>query len=207
MKTSFDLYKKFYIDKHDESKKLFQKLSEMFKIRSALYPGSFVHVTPSFFIPELTYVDTDKRCQKFFDSYDLIKYINHKKRYEQNAQINYINADFTQINNLLKNNYDLLISLYAGFISKYCKQYLKKGGLLLANDSHGDATIAYLDKSFELIDVVKIKNNGFEIKSLDLEKYFIPKKRKPIKIHEVEVSMKGPVYKEEAYAYLFKKIN
>lgn len=50
--------------------------------------------------------------------------------------------------------YDLLISQYAGFVSKYCKAYLKRDGILIVNDSHGDASMAYLDSEFSLISVV-----------------------------------------------------
>ncbi len=37
---------------------------------------------------------------------------------------------------------DLIISQYAGFVGQETKRYLKEGGILLCNDSHGDATLA-----------------------------------------------------------------
>ena len=36
---------------------------------------------------------------------------------------------------------DVLLSQYAGFISEPCKGYLRAGGVLVANNSHGDARL------------------------------------------------------------------
>jgi hypothetical protein len=36
-------------------------------IERGLYPGSFVHSTPSLVIPGIVYVDTDQRCKNFFE--------------------------------------------------------------------------------------------------------------------------------------------
>ena len=59
-------YRKYHIDKADERRGLFEGLVERFGVGRALYPGSFVHVTPSFVIPEVVYVDSDKRAAAFF---------------------------------------------------------------------------------------------------------------------------------------------
>jgi len=101
----------------------------------------------------------------------------------------------------------LLISQYAGFVSQYCKKYLKPGGLLVANNSHGDASMASLDRSFEFIAVIYYSNKTYRFTTRSLDQYFIPKKKnfKVTKEH-LEKSMKGIGYTKTASAYLFKKI-
>lgn len=53
---------------------------------------------------------------------------------------------------------DLIISQYAGFVGQATKVYLKKGGILLCNDSHGDATLAYCDSDYEFVGVINLNN-------------------------------------------------
>jgi len=53
---------------------------------------------------------------------------------------------------------DLIISQYAGFVGQATKKYLKTGGILLCNDSHGDATLARFDHDFEFIGVMGMDN-------------------------------------------------
>ena len=48
-------------------------------------------------------------------------------------------------------SFDLLISQYAGFVSQHCKKYLKIGGILLVNNSHGDASMAKLDDDYKFV--------------------------------------------------------
>lgn len=57
-------YKKYHIDQNDERWGLFSILIETYKIQKALYPGSFVHITPSFVIPSVAYIDTDRRAKR-----------------------------------------------------------------------------------------------------------------------------------------------
>lgn len=87
--------------------------------------------------------------------------------------------------------FDLLISQYSGFVSRYCARYLKPGGLLLANDSHGDATWAYMSGDFTFR--AAIFNRG-EIAETGLDSYFRLAKNKAIDIDSVLSTMKGPAY-------------
>ncbi|MFX0037200.1 MAG: hypothetical protein ACFE9I_16330 [Candidatus Hermodarchaeota archaeon] len=41
--------------------------------------------------------------------------------------------------------------MYAGFVSQSCKEYLKVGGILLTNNSHGNASMAYIDDDYQFI--------------------------------------------------------
>ena len=105
----------------------------------------------------------------------------------------------------LKDSSDLLISLYAGFISKYCKDLLKKNGVLLANNSHGDASMAQLDNDFKFFGVVNYQNKKYYLKTDNLDKYFIPKKNITVTKELLDKTNSGVCYKKPANYYLFRK--
>jgi hypothetical protein len=182
---------------------MFRLLSDKFRLESGLYPGSFVHITPSLVVPLMVYVDMDKRCEPFFNSEQTRAFVDKNKEYEESATYRFHKADFSKNFQEANVSFDILISLYAGFISKYCGEYLRKGGILLANNSHGDAPLAYLDKRFELIGVVKRGGNRFSYSDKALNSYFIPTGKKPIEKETIEKTMKGPAYTKVAYAYVF----
>jgi hypothetical protein len=200
-----DVYKKYFVDTGDERLGLFRLLADKFKIESGLYPGSFVHITPSIVIPHMVYVDVDKRCEPFFNNDRTKAFVNKNKEYEKPATFRFHKADFSEGLKEKKGSFDILISLYAGFISKYCGEYLKKGGIFLANNSHGDAPLAYLDERFELIGVVKRNGNRFRYSEKELESYLVPKGKMKIEKETIEKTMKGPAYTNVAYAYVFRK--
>ncbi len=201
-----DIYKKYFVDKGDERLGLFRLLAEKFDIKSGLYPGSFVHITPSLVIPLMVYVDMDKRCEPFFNNDKTREFVDKNKEYEKSATYRFHKADFSGGFEEKKSSFDILISLYAGFISKFCGEYLKKGGILVANNSHGDAPLAYLDERFEFIGVVLRNGNRFRYSEEALDSYFIPKGNKMIDEKTIEKTMKGPAYSKDAYVYVFRKI-
>ena len=208
MKSTYpELYKQYFVEKGDERLGLFRLLAEKFGIESGLYPGSFVHITPSLVIPQMVYVDMDRRCKAFFTSEKTRKFVDKHKEYEQPASYSFHQADFSNGFPEEKGSFDLLISLYAGFISKYCGEYLKPGKILVANNSHGDAPMAYLDARYEFIGVVKRNGNRFSCSEKDLDSYFIPKANKPLDKVTIEKTMQGPAYTKTAYAYVFKKLS
>jgi len=201
-----NLYNEHFIKNNFERSELFKILTDTFNIKNGLYPGSFVHITPSFFISQMVYVDTDRRCNNFFSDRLTLDYIIRKKTYNESPEIRFHRADFTKNINEKAESFDLLISLHSGFISKYCKKYLKKSGLLIVNNSHGDAPLAYFDRSFKMIGVAKRSGNHFKISDKDLNTYFKTKTGKPIDIEKIEKTMRGPGFIKTAYAYIFKKI-
>lgn len=48
-----NLYNEYFIKKNDERIELFKILSGIFNIKNGMYPGCFVHITPSFFISQM----------------------------------------------------------------------------------------------------------------------------------------------------------
>lgn len=208
MKSDYpEIYKHYFVDKGDERLGLFRLLAGRFGIESGLYPGSFVHITPSFVIPHMVYVDMDKRCKSFFKSEETRDFVNKNKEYEQPSSYRFHEADFSEGFPERKESFDLLISLYSGFVSKYCGEYLKAGKILVANNSHGDASLAYLDARYEFIGVVKLNGERFNYSEKDLDSYFIPKGNKALDKEKIEKTMQGPAYTKAAYAYVFKKLD
>ena len=49
---------------------IFTAVAEVVGARSLLYAGSYVDITPSFVWPSVTYVDVDKRANRFFGDAD-----------------------------------------------------------------------------------------------------------------------------------------
>lgn len=76
---------------------------------------------------------------------------------------------------------------------------------LIVNNSHGDASLAYFDKSFKLLGVVKRVGDHFNISDKDLNMYFKIKTGKLIDLKKVEKTMKGLVFLKTAYVYISRK--
>ena len=200
------LYKQYFIDKDFERLELFILLRDLFSINSSLYPGSFIHITPSFVYPKTAYVDTDKRAPYFFHDPRFYDFIMKRKIYNQEPEIAFHFSDYREPLDLKNQSFDLLISQYAGIISKYCKQYLKLNGFLLVNNSHGDATMAFLDDDFELISIINNSNGKYKCSSENLNLYFVPKKLEKITPEEIEKKQRGIGYRKAADNYIFRRV-
>jgi len=195
-----------YIIKRDTCYEAFKLVVDNFKIRSGIYPGSYVHITPSLIISRMHYIDNDKKAIKFFTTMEEIyEYVNTNKIYSEDSNITFDGISYWEKPSI-NEKYDLLISLYSGFISQASKRSLKVGGILLANDSHGDATKAYLDADYEFIGVINDDEHEKTIKADHLDEYFRLKSGKDINIEKVESKMKGPKYKLNSEYYIFRRI-
>jgi len=202
-----DLYRKDYLDKQFERTELFIQIKEKYKIKNALYPGSYVHITPSFVIPHVVYVDSDKNARKFFNDAEAVaQFIEKNKKYREDASFRYIHSDYSKPLDLPEKSFDLLISQWAGPVSQSCKKYLKRGGILLANNSHADSGIAYLDSNYELVASVRFNNGKSSISEKKLETYFIPKSDMYITLEFLLQSGRGITYKKTSDSYIFRKI-
>ncbi len=191
-----------YRDRIGNRKELYQIVSEKYNIASALYPGSHIDIAASLVIPKVIYVDNFKGAISFFKDMELIKgYINENKEYTELCDIDFLGRDYTE--DLGVEPVDLIISQYAGFVGQATKKYLKSGGILLCNDSHGDATLAKFDDDFEFVGVIDRNNH---IIDSQLDDYFILRGNKNIDLVKVKEKMKGPKYKLMTENYLFRKI-
>lgn len=202
------LYKKYYLKCWGERLGQFVALSRKFRVKRVLYPGSFVHITPSFVFPNVVYVDSHKKAKEFFDSKQFYPLVNKKKTYKRNPSIAFHHKDYTKRINESTESFDLLVSQYAGFVSHFCKKYLKIGGILLANDSHGDASMAFLDKSYKLVGVLnKGSDDHYTFSKKELDSYFVPKKKLKITKKLLKKTQGGIVYTKSPTAYIFRRIN
>lgn len=121
------MYRAFHADRSDERLALFRGLVEHFGVTNALYPGSFVHVTPSFVIRRVVYVDSDRRAQAFFEDPRVLDLVDERREYEARPTVGFHRCDYREPLDQLDSSFDLLISQYAGFVSRACKRYLRVG--------------------------------------------------------------------------------
>lgn len=200
-----DLYKKRHIKKKYTLIGLFREIKKKYNPKRILYPGCYIHITPSLIFSDVTYVDSFKNTFKFFESSEVKEYIETNKEYKKKARFNFYQQDYSKNLPEKISSFDLVISLYAGFIGQSVKKYLKKGGLLVCNDSHGDASMAALDKDYKLIAVFDRKSdNKFIISDENLNEYLISKKKVTKKL--LKETMKGITYTKSPSGYIFKKV-
>ena len=68
---------KMYLEYENRMKRegLFRLLSESYEVQSVLYPGSYIHISPSFHFQEVVYVDMDKRANNLFSDPEIVAFI------------------------------------------------------------------------------------------------------------------------------------
>lgn len=203
-----ELYHEQYVTKGFERLEMFKLLAQHYGVGRALYAGSFVHITPSFVYPSVVYVDEDKQARKFFAEPTLPAFVAQRKMYAQDANVNFYAVDYRQDFPALNASFDLLISQYAGFVGHYCKRYLKVGGVLVANDSHGDASMAALDGDYVLDSVLTHRSERYRLTQQGLGDYFAPKSRSKTEITLAYLfkHQRGPSYMKTADAYVFRRV-
>lgn len=167
-----------------------------------------MHIAPSLYIPITIYIDSYKKAKEFFRDKSILEFIYKNREYIQTPVIRFHHSDYNLDLKEKIQDFDLLISQYAGFISQSCKEYLKQGGILLANNSHGDASVAYLDDDYEFIAVIYRSNRQYRLTEKNLDKYFIPKKSSlKVSKNYLEKIQRGIGYTKTAGAYVFRKLN
>lgn len=170
-----DLYETYHVARQDERLYLFTAIREHFGVQRGLYPGCFVHVTPSFVIPAMYYVDSDRRAQKFFTGGFAAALARQRRMYQSESEIHFHSQSYEDPLPIADQSVDLIVSQYAGFVSHACLRYLVRGGYLIANNSHGDAGLAWSNPELELVAVVQRRGERFSVSTDCLSEYFIPK--------------------------------
>jgi len=205
-KSALDLYEKYFQERQFERLNLFQIIADKFNVQRALYAGSFVHITPSFIFPDVVYVDNDKQAKQFFGEPEIFTFIAERKIYPQESKVTFHFADYRNGFDEPFESFDLLLSQYAGFVGQHCKPYLKTGGFLLANNSHGDAGMAAIDDDYRLKAVFSVRNGKYRISETNLDEYFVPKSQIEITKEYLRKLQKGIGYKKTASVYLFQEV-
>ena len=196
-------------EKQDQHKgdrwRLFQAVSAALPVRRVLYAGSYVDVAPSFVYDDVTYVDMDKRAAAFFADTEGVRQIIGDHGGNVGGRFVFAHGDYRSLD-FEPNSFDLLISLYAGFISEPCGRFLRIGGHLLVNSSHGDAALAALDPRFKLNAVVTAANGRYRVTDQNLDSYMVPKKQQTITRESLMKSGRGIAYTKSPFAYVFERL-
>jgi hypothetical protein len=204
---AYQAYKKFYIDRDYEQLDLFRLLKDKFEISRAIYPGSYIQISPSFIFPHVVYIDADKKAIKYFKTGALEEIVRERKEYPAEPQIIFHGMDYQKLIEDYRGKFDLLISQYAGFISEPRKPYLRPGGYLLVNNSHADAGMAALDADYRLIATLHRRGRKYRLSTSSLDEYFISKKDIAVTRELLLERQKGIGYTKTAPLYLFQKVN
>ena len=193
-------------DRHPGDRlRLFSAVQEHIDASTALYPGSFVDVAASFSIPSVTYVDSDRRAQRFFeDPAGVDEIIERHSSDAAPRSWRFVGGDYTTEIGLADGSFDLLISLYGGFVSDHCTRYVGPAGWLLVNPSHGDAALASLDPRYRLDAVVLSRSGAYAISDRDLDRYLVPKRDIEVTAERVRETGRGIAYTKSPFAYLFQ---
>ncbi len=195
-------------DKHSGDRhRLFTAVAAAIDAERVLYPGSYVDVAPSFVWPSVTYVDIDWRAKQFFDDEVGVQelLVEHGVEPATHA-VRFIAADYSDPLELDEGEVDLLISLYAGFISEACTHHLRIGGTLLVNRSHGDAAMASIDERYRLRAVVTSRSGVYGVDTRDLDTYLVPKRDVEVTKESLHASGRGIAYTKSPFAYLFERV-
>lgn len=185
--------------------RLIAAVAEAFDVSTALYPGCYVDVTPSFALDQVTYVDVDRRAAQFFaDPAGVDEIIGSHRTSRTPARWSFLQADYTSSLPLPEQDHDLLISLYAGFVSEHCTGHLRPGGLLLVNPSHGDAAMADLDPRYDLVAAITLRDTTYAVQQHDLARYLVPKRDTEVTRESLHATHRGIAYTAPAFAYVFR---
>lgn len=171
-----------------------------------LYPGSFVDVAASAVYPQVTYVDVDKRTPRFFEDREGVAEIIGSMGGSRDNEVTFVHADYRDDLPLEAGSFDVLVSLYAGFVSEHCTRYLKVGGTLLVGPSHGDAAMASIDERYQLTGIVVSRSGAYRVTTKQLDTYLIPKKPIEITPDLLHERGRGIAYTKSPFAYLFRKV-
>lgn len=201
------LYEEYYVRRDFERTCVFRELAARWHIERVLYPGSFVHITPSFVFPVVVYVDPDRKAAKFFRDAGVYDFISEKKLLTGQQQTVFHQADYNGDFGEPEEWFDLLVSQYAGFVSQACKRYLKKGGLLVANNSHGDASMASIDPDYQLTGIYRLRGTTCKISNRDLSSYFKSGSGTPVSREYLLQYQRGITYTRRPSGYVFQRVS
>lgn len=187
---------------------LFGAVADAIGATAVLYPGSYVDLTPSLIWASVTYVDTDRRANQFFsDDVGVTELLTEMGTEADGPDVRFIHADYSSDLPLADESFDLLISLYAGFISEHCTKHLRVGGFLLVNSSHGDAAMSSIDPRYRLSGAVVAEGDHYLVDTDALESYLVPKRDIDVTADLLHATGRGVAYTRSPFAYLFERLN
>lgn len=200
-RTTWSQYRESIGDRSE----LFAAIADLGPVRDALYPGSYVDLSPSTAIASVTYVDTDARAARFFADAALVQQeLAGRTRPGAGRQVRFLAADYTGPLEVPQRSMDLLVSLFGGPVSDHTRSYLRPGGWLLANTSHGDASLAALDPAWTLVGVVDHRDGHYRLSTDRLDAHLVPRRPELADPDRIRATGRGVAYTRQAFAYLFQ---
>ncbi|GAA4879081.1 hypothetical protein [Serinicoccus chungangensis] len=194
-----------YRESIGDRSELFAAIADLRPVEEALYPGSYVDLSPSTAIASVTYVDTDVRAARFFADTDLVEQeLAGRTRPGAGTRVRFLAADYTGPLDVPQHGMDLLVSLYAGPVAQQTRTYLRPGGWLLANTSHGDASLAALDPAWTLVGVVDHRDGHYRLSTDRLDAHLVPRRPELADPDRIRATGRGVAYTRQAFAYLFQ---
>lgn len=186
---------------------LFAAVAKAWHPTRALYPGSYLDLSPSTAIPSVTYVDTDRRAARYFADAALVaaELAGHTLP-GAGTEVAFLHLDYTDPLPLSPASFDLLISLFAGPVWEHCRHHLSPGGCLLANTSHGDASLAALDPTLRLAAAVHQRGGRYRLDTKDLDSYLVPRRPEAADPETIRREGRGVAYTRTAFAYVFEAV-
>lgn len=199
-------YNRFYSALNFDRAGLFELIKDEYGCETVLYPGCSIHITPSFYFQHVVYVDISEIAKEFFqDNQNILSIVNSNKKYKQSAYIQFIHSDYTKELPVRENNYDLLLSIYAGGITKSCKKYIKPGGIIVSNNHHNDAQQALRDSSVRLEALIRRKGKKYHIENGTGEKMLKALQEHSMTLKNMKNSSSGMEYVDNEYYFVFRK--
>lgn len=187
--------------------RLFTAIASVVNGEADLYPGSFVDIAPSFVFRAVTYVDQDDRTAQFFADVDGVdELIEAHGRDRADTNVEFLQRDYRTDIGVEREYFDLLVSLSAGFVSEHCTDYLRVGGTLLVNPSHGDAAMASIDSRYRLSAVVESRSGDYRVMTTSLDDHLVSKRDGEVTVELLHRTGRGIGYTKSPFAYLFTSI-
>jgi len=191
-----------------DRRSLFGAVTDALGGGTVLYPGSYVDIAASFVFQFVTYVDSDSRTPRFFsDDAGVREIIAAQPDSPDEPEVRFVHGDYRDELGFAHESFDLLISLYAGFVSDACSDYLRIGGRLLVNSSHGDAALASIDPRYALSGVVLARASSYRFVTENLGTYLVPKSSGEVNRETILRAGRGIAYTKSAFAYVFERIS
>ena len=158
---------------------VFRAVRDLIGVQHVVYPGSYVHLTPSLVFPHVCYVDSVKGFGSAMQSSDVLPWLDAHKEYPEPVELTAIETTYDQIPPSLLASFALMVSLNAGAISQACKPQLAPGAHLLVNDGHYDAARAHVDDDYTLVAAFSAEGSC-ELEENALRGYFVSRKGQPL---------------------------
>lgn len=166
--------------------------------KRVLYPGCHRHITASLCFSHVEYIDCDEKVSDVYKDEVVCQWVmqqwarlrshdgNDKDESDEKPTWNFTCASFDSNLSFEQASFDLIISLSAGIVSTPCLRYLRdENGYLLVNDSHGDASAAFVNPQLKLVAVYQESNindddidaGGWTMDASILQEYFVTTKQ------------------------------